>query len=497
VVATAHSAGVNYKYLLERTLDQARGGLGEWRTILVQSYGSQRPGYFALDVTDPVPTTSTGPKFLWQLETDSAGNQLFGDGGGTPLITTVYFKGKEVAVAVLPGGYAKDPGNAGTGNGCARASTNFSDLTINGAPTPRTRVPCYTAAAARARSLTVVRLDSGEILRTFRRDESEVPGLVGKGVTTKSNLDSPMTGQPVSYPADVGAVADRVFIGDQDGAMWRLNFASKTGEPADWALELFFDGFPASSPDFGHAWNDGQPIIAAPVISVDRIGNLTVAFSSGDQEAIGALNGLSNYVWSLTEKPSDDRTKLAPKVNWNLALKDALSGDRVIGEMALFASDLFFSTVGPDQQNDACSSGSGKVWGMHYLDANAGGNGKGGKISTTFTSLVGSGGYIEATTLLGSDARGFLSGVSVTQQPTCESVSTAADDGFFAYGVKPSGSPPSAGKYQLIIPTGDKVSTSTKTGITPITSGSTNGVAIDLLPPALSLVVDSWAAVVE
>jgi len=489
-----------YPYVFERSLADASASLSPnvtWRTILVQSFGGTYPGYFALDVTDPVPSATGGPKFLWQLETDSAGNRLFGDGGGTPLITTVYFRGKEVAVAILPGGYAKDPGFAGANNGCARANTNFSDLTVNGAPTPRTRVPCYTDAASLARSLTVVRLDSGEILRTFRRSENEVPGLVGKNVTTKANLDSPMTGQPVAYPADVGAVADRVFIGDQDGALWRLNFASKTGEPEDWVLDLFFDGFPAATPDFGHTWNQGQPITAAPVISVDRIGNLTVAFSTGDQEAIGALSGLSNYVWSLTEQPSADRTKLAPKVNWNLGLKGSLSGDRVIGEMALFSGDLFFSTVGPDQQNDACSSGSGKVWGMNYLDPNPAGAGKGGKLSTTFTSLVGSGGYIDATTLLGTDARGFLSGVSVTQQPTCESVSSAADDGFFAYGVKPSGSPPSAGKYQLVIPTGDKVSTTTKTGITPITSGSTNGVAIDLKPPALSLVVDSWAAVVE
>jgi type IV pilus assembly protein PilY1 len=497
VVATANSSGTYYKFLLERTLDQARGGLGDWRTILVQSYGAQRPGYFAIDVTDPVPSSTNGPKFLWQLETDSAGNQLFGDGGGTPLITTVYFQGKEVAVALLPGGYTKEPGTAGTGSGCDRSNTNFSDLTVNAAPTPRVRVRCYTAAAARARSLTVVRLDSGEILRTFRRDESDVPGLVGKGVFTKAYLDSPMTGQPVAYPADVGAVADRVFIGDQDGALWRLNFASKTGDPADWVLDMFFDGFPASSPDFGHKWDDGQPIIAAPVISVDRIGNLTVAFSTGDQEAIGALAGLTNYVWSLTEKPSSDRLKLAPLVNWNLALKGSLSGDRVIGEMALFAGDLFFSTVGPDQQNNACSSGSGKVWGMHYLDPNTAGTGKGGVLSPTFAPLVGSNAYIDATTLLGSDAQGFLSGVSVTQQPTCDSAGTAADSGYFAYGVKPSGSPPSPGKYQLIIPTGSTVSTTTKPGITPLTAGGANGVAIDLKAPQLSLVVDSWASVVE
>jgi type IV pilus assembly protein PilY1 len=492
VVATADAAQPLYKFRLERTLDQARGGTGVWRTILVQSYGAQRPGYFALDVTDPV----AGPQFLWQVVTDSAGNQLFGRGGGTPLVTTAYLDGKEVAVAVLPGGYG-EPGTAGDTpyRGCRRAESSFTDLTVNGIPEPRDWIPCYAASAVRARSLTVVRLDSGEILRTFRQDAAEVPGLPSTLVTA-SKIDSPMTGQPVAYPADVGAVADRVFIGDQDGALWRLNLASKTGDPKDWELELFFDGFPKSTPDFGHDFDDGQPVISAPIISVDRVGNLTVAFSTGDQEAIGAMSGLANYVWSLTELPSADRKKLSPRVNWNLGLKGALSGDRVIGEMALFSGDLFFSTVGPPSANDVCSSGSGKVWGMHYLDPNKEATGKGGVVSPSLTALVGAGGFVEATTLLGNDARGFLSGVSVAQQPTCEDLDEGADSGFFANGSILKGTP-SSGKYQLFVPTGDKASTSTKPGVTPINSGGSKGVAIDLRQPAASLVVDSWASIVE
>ena len=498
VVATDAPAQPTYKFLLERTLDQARGGTGVWRTILVQSFGAQRPGYFAIDVTDPVPSAGGGPKFLWQLVSDSAGNPLFGRGGGTPLVTTVYLGGKEVAVAVLPGGYG-DAGTAGPAPyiGCKRAQTSFSDLTVNGVPEPRDYVPCYAGTAIQARSLTVVRLDSGEILRTFRQEESEVPGLVGKQVFTKALIDSPMTGQPVAYPADVGAVADRVFIGDQDGSLWRLNFASATGDPKEWVLDLFFDGFPKATPDFGHGFKDGQPIIAAPIVSVDRIGNLTIAFSTGEQEAIGSAPGLANYVWSLTELPSADRKKLAPKVNWNLGLKgNSYSGDRVIGEMALFNGDLFFSTVGPDRNNDVCSSGSGKVWGMHYLDPSATGAGAGGKISPSLTGLVETGGYIDATTLLGSDAKGFLSGVAVAQQPTCEDLDEGADGGFFSYGSMLKGTP-SSGKYQLIIPTGDKVSTSTKPGVNVINSGGSNGVAIDLKQPPVSLIVDSWAAIVE
>ncbi|HEX2876054.1 MAG TPA: hypothetical protein VHP33_32610 [Polyangiaceae bacterium] len=489
VVASADPGGTTYKYKLERTLDQARGGLGEWRNILVQSFGTQYSGYFAIDVTDPVPSTTGGPKFLWQLVTDSTGKPLFGEGGGTPLITTVYLDRKEVAVAVLPGGYAADGIND-------LASCDRAKLDWNITPKPRSAVPCYSGKALPSRSITVVRLDSGEILRTFRQAEAEVPGLVGKNVTTVAAIDSPMTGQPVAYPSDVGGVADRVFVGDRDGALWRLNFASATGKTTDWTFELFFDGFPNDGDVFTHAHNDGWPITSAPIISVDRTGNLTVAFSTGEQESIGENAAKpTNYVWSLTEVPSADRKLLTPKVNWYLQLNGAFAGDRVIGEMALFAGDLFFSTVGPGS-SDACSSGSGKVWGMHYIDP-ATPKGKGGKTSTTLTDFVNSDGYVDATTLLGSDAHAFLSGVSVAQQPTCDNPGTASDSGYFAYGMRPTGGGAAPGKYQLIIPTGDRVTTSTKPGISPINLGGGNGAAIDLKKPAIPLVVDSWASIVE
>lgn len=489
-----------YKFRLERTSAEARGGQGTWRTILVQSFGKQHPGYFAVDVTDPVPSSTGGPKFLWQLVTDTAGNQLFGDGGGTPLITTVYLDHKEVAVAVLPGGYSQAPGTDAAGNpgtGCDRGKDWSTTIT----PKPRRAVPCYASipAAVRARSITVVRLDSGEILRSFRQNESEVPGLVGKNVVTQAFIDSPMTGQPVAYPNDVGGVADRVFIGDQDGGLWRLNFASATGTTSDWTVELFFDAFPSDGTgEFSHKWNHGQPVITTPIISVDRKGSLTVAFSTGEQEAIGAdLTKPANYVWSLTEELSADRTTLTPKVNWYLALKDGqFAGDRVIGEMALFSSNLYFSTVGPGVSNDACSSGSGKVWGMHYIDPGKA-KGAGGVPADTLKDFVNSDGFIDATTLLGSDAHAFLSGVSVAQQPTCDSPGTAADNGYFAYGSKPTGGAAPAGKYQLLIPTGNRISTSTKPGLSNVNLGGANGVAIDLAKPVTPLIVDSWAAIVE
>ncbi|HXK20830.1 MAG TPA: hypothetical protein VNG33_23625, partial [Polyangiaceae bacterium] len=76
-------------------------------------------------------------------------------------------------------------------------------------------------------------------------------------------------------------------------------------------------------------------------------------------------------------------------------------------------------------------------------------------------------------------------------------LSSSGDDGFFSYGSQPSAGAVTPGKYQLIIPTGDKVSTSTKPGISAINQGGGNGVAIDLQQPPVTLIVDSWASIVE
>lgn len=493
VVATEDNTLPTYKYRLERTAADAQAGTGRWRTILVQSFGAARPGYFAVDVTEPVPSNDglKGPKFLWQLTTAEDGTTpLFGSGGATPLITTVFIDNKEVAVAVLPGGYGSAGTDNGAGGGCDRATSDYGSFTTDFMP--RKFVPCYTGSAVGARSLTVVRLDSGEILRTFRRDAGELPVAL-EDVVTEAPLDSPLTGQPVAFPSDVGAVADRVFIGDQDGAIWRLNFAS--GDPDEWQMELFFDGFPGP---LSHDWNDGQPIATPPIISVSQVGHLTVAFSTGDQEAIGFAPGLTNYVWSLTETPNADRTKLEPVQNWYLRLAGGdFDGDRVIGPMALFNGELFFSTVGPAPSADPCSSGSGKVWGMHYLEVHADGPGKGGRLSQSLGDLIGDDGYVDASTLLGSNPRAFLAGATVAQQPSCENPGSPLDDQYLSYGTHQSLGELTTGRFELIIPTGDQMSQATNARVTPQNYGGVNVVAVELASPPVANRIDSWAAIVD
>ncbi|HEY6077969.1 MAG TPA: hypothetical protein VIW29_04160, partial [Polyangiaceae bacterium] len=432
-----------------------------------------------------------GPHFLWQLATDETGAQIFGSGGGTPLITTVFLNGFEVAVAVLPGGY----GAAATPGACARPT----DVTTYASGyKPRASVRCYAAPSSKlARSLTIVRLDNGKILRTFRRDPAEVPKLRDNNLVTTAALDSPLTGQPVPFPSEVGAVADRIFIGDQDGALWRVTLA---GAPADWKMDLFFDTFPGDG-TFLHGPNDGQPIVTPPIISVDAIGNLTVAVSTGDQEALASPPGTVNYVWSLTEKPNAARTKFDAVPNWHLDFKDSDSGVRVIGTMALFSSVLYFAAMDtPDTASlGACAQGVGRVYGMHYLDPNGSATaGKGGEVQPGFKDTLGATDYIPAADILGStSAEAFFGGVSIGQQPVCENPGTGGDDEYFKYGAHYALGTPTGGKFTLFVSTGSTVPNPTRPDITAVNQGNSQAVAVEIPNPAVVTRVDSWAAIVE
>ena len=109
-----------------RTTTQAQAGSATWNTVAVGGLGSSvaaggsstGTGYYALDVTNPVPVTSsptTGPQFLWQLTTDNSADPkpIFGTRSSTPTIVTLYFDPTvggagaapvERTVAILPGG---------------------------------------------------------------------------------------------------------------------------------------------------------------------------------------------------------------------------------------------------------------------------------------------------------------------------------------------------------------------------------------------------------
>ncbi|MBM4361032.1 MAG: hypothetical protein FJ096_23280, partial [Deltaproteobacteria bacterium] len=227
----------------ERTLGQAKASGGTngagWKTVLVAGGGPGGGYYFALDVTDP-----KNPVFLWQLSTNKQGDKLFGDEAGTPGLAMLSMQDgtdvKEVAVALLPGGGGKK-GKKKSGTCVGRKQTD--NTAITGKYSPRAKAGCW--AAGQDRALYVVRVSDGKILRVLSDDKLNLPPSIDSTLFTQAPFDAPLTGVPAPYPSAPGQVANRAFIGDASGGLYRVDFSS--ADPAKWAADLVWDAFPLST----------------------------------------------------------------------------------------------------------------------------------------------------------------------------------------------------------------------------------------------------------
>ncbi len=560
VVASPSTQFPSYPWKLERATILTRvaaNGIDSatWRTILVQSFGGNSragSGYYAIDVTDPEYAAAGdkgGPKFLWQLTVDSADNPLFGNTSAAPLLTTVFMspttnaEPREIAVAVLPGGASNDSGtHDGTGAGCDTPAPADSDVGQASGFERREKVRCYPVTPTMGqpgRSVTIVRLDSGEILATFRNKAADVdpiapsvtPRLVVANARLRDTLlTSPITGQPAAFPAGVGAVSDRIYIGDADGVVWRINLSST--DPTQWKMEPFFDAYNAKVDPptdasgavmtlTGDMAEAGQPIFTAPVVSTDQAGAVILNFSTGNQDfvdapyfpatvaaygAAGETLPAMGTIWSVREVEDVSLEKIRVDPRWFLRLP---GGERVTGPLQLFNGQLFFTSMWPVSGSGICTEGETRLWGLDYaapydpLDPSAGGLArfpvacaapnagacydrclsgattfpKGTDVNTCTTSAL-----PEGTAIFG---------VTVAQLQTCSEGDGSSVDPFVGGTSHTSVSRMTPGKFQLSMQAGNQ-------DAGDATSGTLQALpAIDLPVPASVPVIESWAAIIE
>jgi type IV pilus assembly protein PilY1 len=474
--------------------DRTSGGIAgsNWHSSLVASYGTQGRGFYALDVTDPDPTNSagSGPQFLWQLtnmpaETSPVGpaRQLFGTRSGTPAITTVFIDitsgatttKHEVGVAILPGGMegAADSSCGGANpNRRVRAPADIDIATNLAMPkpgfTPRSEVRCWPSSG---RSLTIVRLDNGEILRTFVLDKTkDAPSVLdAKGLVTNAPIYAPIVGTPLVYPGTVGAVAERVYVGDADGTVLRFDLSSS--DPSKWTGAIFFDTA------YTEAWNGGQPIAVPPVLALDRAGRVVVEVATGDQEQLTSTG--TNFVWSLSETLSDETPpRLRATPNWFLKFDN---GKRVTGPMAIFDGTFYFATFTPESGGAACGGGTPEIYGRDFVTAN-GSLAAGGIPRFNPDDLTPAPSSVTPTNSTGK----LIPGVSINVPPTCANTSVQTDDPYV----------PGAKHF---------AATSVNASVPKLTyqfagvkgNSDVEKKEFDLKQPVIATTVDSWASVVE
>ncbi|MDP9033341.1 MAG: PilC/PilY family type IV pilus protein [Myxococcota bacterium] len=489
-----------------------------WHTMLVAGFGSSQRGYYAVDVTraDPngatlptgaVPTLppSAGPVFMWQLTKMPATNAaLFGARSVTPAIATLFFDpgdgggARDIGVAILPGGEETGPtSSAGAGNACARVAKATDSAPPSGY-VARTGVRCWGKNALAAdpvigRSLSIVRLDTGEIMRVFMRAADAPAGdtLVTATRLTDTPLDSPMTGTPVLFPAEVGADTTKLFIGDDDGTIWRFDLSST--DPSQWKGELFLDLYNQTVDTAATAWSDGQPIVVQPVISLDTAGEVVLNIASGAQETFDTSG--THFVYSVTERVQGSPAKLRAAVNWwlNPATATGAAGERVSGPMTVFDGVLYFATYAAAGSGaQTCNSGAARLWGRDFVrpdDPNTLSKGglrilqpPQGQPQTNPPPIWVQPSDYDAT-LVGA----VIPGVSIKATPACASLGTSTADSYVAGAQHAPPQDFAAGQYSLFAQIGAKGSggSNTRTFDSPVPT------------PLAPTIIDSWAAVLE
>lgn len=455
------SSPVVQDIVMERTTTQSIAGYGasgpQWRTVLLAGGGRGGGYYFALDVTDP-----EAPEFLWQISQDFEGGELFGPSVPVPAMATISLSenggaAKSVAVAILPGG--SDALLPGT---CPRViPPPYS--TIDGS-TPRGSTRCWVQGAGR--SLSIVRLDTGEVIRTFLSPKAAVSLNLAPTRKTAAPFDSPLTGTPVPYPAKAGQITNRIYIGDADGTLWRVNLAKPN--PNDWTVEMMWDAYSGQGDD------QGQPIETPPVVSVDNLGQPVLMFSTGDQDQLSSATSF-NRVWSILETINGSSFKA--KENYHL---DMIDGERVTGPISLFSGTAYFSSFKPKgsaKSGNACDYGEGKLWGVDYKEKPAGSGLPYGRLDPLDDTILSQSFGVNS----------IVFGVAVTQTPSCSDTTTYNDPVFGQYTSVSGGSP---GDFQLAYQVSSTNPPQQGNGASVITTKT-------LPSPRMTTRIDSWAAVVE
>jgi len=308
-----------------------------WRSVLTASYGRGGRGYLAMDVTNPLSINTVS--VMWEIASsghcrdglcrnalngDEYDFSLLGLSGSEAGYATAFLEGKEVAIALLPGG------------------ANVSGEALSG------------------RVLYVVRLDTGEKLAEFRSGGANV---VENGVSG-GLMEFAITGSPAAYPNLPGSVASRAFVGDAGGRMWRINMV---GAPDTWFMELFFDPYLASGPVPGNT-AAREPVFGAPRLALTGdFGQVAVVYATGDIDLVNAAGNTRGGVFSFSEITLGDGT-IQMQANWVKVLDD---GESVTGEPEIFNRVAYWSTFARDA-NDACLGGEGWVYGVDYVQ-NSGG----------------------------------------------------------------------------------------------------------------------------
>ncbi len=296
---------------------------GEWKTILICGQGPGKGSvagggtnfYFALDVTDPA-----NPMPLWEL-TDV---DTMGETWSVPAIGKVTKDGNTIWVAFMGSGYDNNPD----------------------------------PGAVLGHVFYAVDLETSEIFWSFAAPEVDTSA---SAANNNINIQNTMPGSSSIVDVNFDGYADRVYIGDLDGRIWKVDVSPAFVDAASWAAQAIYTDA------------DNYPIITKPAVWKNP--NMLMAephlyFGTGGDDAAPNLVTYS-FVALLDKEPMAE-------VEWFLGNPDAAGvrtadkdvgnlgvGEKIWADPKIADLTVYFSTLtGSIESVDPCSNlgGAGKLY---------------------------------------------------------------------------------------------------------------------------------------
>jgi Tfp pilus tip-associated adhesin PilY1 len=296
---------------------------GEWKTVLVCGQG---PGtgsvagggknfYFALDVTNPA-----NPLPLWEL-TDVA---TMGETWSVPVIGKVTKTGSDKWVAFMGSGY-----------------DNNTDLGM-----------------VLGHVLYAVDLETGIIFWSFASPEVDTSA---SPANNNVNIQNTMPGSPSIIDANIDGYADRVYIGDLDGRIWKVDLSTSFVDAASWSAEQIYedpDNYPIITKPA--LWKSPNMLMAEPRLYFgtggDDMAPNTVTYSF---VALIDKEPAAEVEWFLGN-PDTEGVRTSEKDVGDFGVGEKVWADPKIADQTVYCSTL----TGSIESVDLCSNlaGLGKLY---------------------------------------------------------------------------------------------------------------------------------------
>ncbi len=305
-------------------IDTDGDGTQEWRTILICGHGPGKGStvggglncYFALDVTDPY-----NPQPLWEFTHDTMGETW-----SVPSIGKILKKGEATWVAFTGSGYDNIEGGK-EGN--------------------------YFYAVDLETGESFWELDTGEV------DTTAVFGL---------NIPNALPGSPSIIDIDQDGYADRVYFGDLEGRIWKIDVSNDFKNEGSWSGQVIYED------------SKNYPIISKPAVWINPYSGESIPqlyFGTGGDDRAPSMvtysfialldNGTPEVQWFLGEPSILNLPE--EKDTGDLGL-----GEKVWADPKVANSIVYFSTLtGSIESVDPCQNitGLGKLY-ARYIRASGG-----------------------------------------------------------------------------------------------------------------------------